>query len=289
MPQLARSESASAGSGFSWKPWIRPSAPVIATPYWLVSATRLVARVATPSWDSWNSRIAARSMSVSASPAMTRKESPRKLGDVADPARGPEQLLLVAVGELDAELRAVAEVALDRLREPVQVGDRLAEAVAGEQAHDVLHHRPVQHRHHRLRHRVGDRPQPRAEPRRQDHRPHRLAASAVLEALDRRRPAAGRRRARSASSSETRSPSIVAQSRRSIRVSPSVSIRTTAAPAARDQLGGQLEAAALARVLVAVFEEDGREPAVGRRPSRRSRCGRPRAARRRRRAAWRSR
>ena len=27
--QLARSESASAGSGFSWKPWTRPSASVI--------------------------------------------------------------------------------------------------------------------------------------------------------------------------------------------------------------------------------------------------------------------
>ena len=37
MPQLARSESASAGSGFSWKPWMRPSAPVITTPNWLVS------------------------------------------------------------------------------------------------------------------------------------------------------------------------------------------------------------------------------------------------------------
>ena len=31
--QLARSESASAGSGFSWKPWTRPSAPVTTTPY----------------------------------------------------------------------------------------------------------------------------------------------------------------------------------------------------------------------------------------------------------------
>ena len=51
MPQLARSESASAGSGFSWKPCTRPSEPVIATPNWLVSSTRFVASVAIPSWD----------------------------------------------------------------------------------------------------------------------------------------------------------------------------------------------------------------------------------------------
>ena len=46
MPQLARSESASAGSGFSWKPWMRPSSSVIATPNWVVSSTRFVASVA---------------------------------------------------------------------------------------------------------------------------------------------------------------------------------------------------------------------------------------------------
>ena len=89
MPQLARSESASAGSGFSWKPWMRPSAPVIATPNWLVSSTRLVASVAIPSWDSWNSRIAVRSMSVSASPEMIRKESPRKSAALRTPPEVP--------------------------------------------------------------------------------------------------------------------------------------------------------------------------------------------------------
>ena len=45
-----------------------------------------------------------------------------------------------------------------------------------------------------------------------------------------------------------------------MRVSPSVSTRTTAARLGGDQLGGQLEAAALARVLVAVLEEDRRHP-----------------------------
>ena len=70
------------------------------------------------------------------------------------------------------KLGAVAEVALDQLREPVQVGDRLGEAMAGEQTDDVLHHRPVEHRHHRLRHRVGDRAQPGSQPGREDHRSH---------------------------------------------------------------------------------------------------------------------
>ena len=133
MPQLARSESASAGSGFSWKPWMRPSAPVITTPNWLVSATRLVARVAIPSWDSWNSRIAAE-VDVGERVAGDHQEGvAEEPGGVADPAGGAEQLLLAAVGEVDPEARAVAEVALDQLREPVQVGDRLGEAVAGEQ------------------------------------------------------------------------------------------------------------------------------------------------------------
>ena len=73
----------------------------------------MVARVAMPSWEPWNSRIAARSMSVRASPEITRKESPRNPRGVANAARGAEQLLLLAVGELDPEPRAVAEVTPD--------------------------------------------------------------------------------------------------------------------------------------------------------------------------------
>ena len=46
--QLARSESASAGSGFSWNPWIRPSESVITTPNSLTFGTRLTASVAMP-------------------------------------------------------------------------------------------------------------------------------------------------------------------------------------------------------------------------------------------------
>ena len=37
MPQSPRSESASEGSGFSWKPWMRPSASWMTTPYSRVS------------------------------------------------------------------------------------------------------------------------------------------------------------------------------------------------------------------------------------------------------------
>ena len=69
--QLARSESASAGSGFSWNPWTRPSEPVTTTPYSAVFVTRLTARVASQSCSAWVRASAARSMSVSASPAMT--------------------------------------------------------------------------------------------------------------------------------------------------------------------------------------------------------------------------
>ena len=90
MQQLARSESASAGSGFSWKPWMRPSSPVITTPYSLGVGDPLGGqRVASPSWDSWNSRIAARSMSVSASPEITRNESPRKSAALRTPPAVP--------------------------------------------------------------------------------------------------------------------------------------------------------------------------------------------------------
>ncbi len=89
MQVLARSESASAGSGFSWKPWMRPSRSAITTPNWSVSATRFVAIVTSPSWDSWNSRIAARSRSVSASPATTRNESPRNPAALRTPPAVP--------------------------------------------------------------------------------------------------------------------------------------------------------------------------------------------------------
>ena len=48
MPQLPRSESASSGDGFSWKPVIRPSRSFRTTPYSRVSGTFLTASVAIP-------------------------------------------------------------------------------------------------------------------------------------------------------------------------------------------------------------------------------------------------
>ena len=95
-PRRGRASPESPGCG--------PSEPVMTTPNWLVSATRLVARVAIPSWESWNSRIAARSMSVRASPEITRKESPRKPAAWRTPPAVPSSCLLLAVGEVDAEL-----------------------------------------------------------------------------------------------------------------------------------------------------------------------------------------
>ena len=70
-------------------------------------------------------------MSVSASPEITRKALAEEVGDVAHPAGGAEQLLLVAVVELDPEPGAVAEAVADQLREPVQVGDHLGRSRGG--------------------------------------------------------------------------------------------------------------------------------------------------------------
>ena len=63
-----------------------------------------------------------------------------------------------------------------------------------------------------------------------------------------------------ASSSETRSPSITAQSRRSVRLSPSRLDPHRRGAGGGDRLGGELEAPPHARVLVAVLEQHHREP-----------------------------
>ena len=76
--QLAMSDRASAGSGFSWKPWMRPSGPAITTPYSLTFETRFTASVAIPPFRSCAARSAVRSMSVSASAARTKNGSPPK-------------------------------------------------------------------------------------------------------------------------------------------------------------------------------------------------------------------
>ena len=61
---------------------------------------------------------------MSASAAMTTNGSaPKNSRTLRTPPAVPSSSLLVAVGELDAERGAVAEVVADRVREPVQVGD----------------------------------------------------------------------------------------------------------------------------------------------------------------------
>ncbi len=55
------------------------------------------------------------------------------------------------------------------VREERDGHDDVVEAVLGEQPDDVLHHRPVRDRHHRLRLVAGQRPQPRPLPTGQDH------------------------------------------------------------------------------------------------------------------------
>ena len=53
--------------------------------------------------------------------------------------------------------RAVAEVLLDRLGMMMQVGGHLADAVAAQQAQDVLHDGPIEDRHHGLGDELGKR------------------------------------------------------------------------------------------------------------------------------------
>ena len=93
----------------------------------------------------------------------------------------PQQILFEAVAEVDPEIGAVAEVALDRVGEPVEVGDDAGETLAAEQLDDVLHDRPVQDRHHRLGHRVCDRAQAGAKTCSQHHRLHQAVPNLRLK------------------------------------------------------------------------------------------------------------
>src|SRR5262249_60027183 len=74
-----------------------------------------------------------------------------EVANVADTTGGAEELLLVAV------LDAVAEVVADRVREVMEVGDQLVEALAPAQIDDVRHHGTVQYGDHRLRDLVRER------------------------------------------------------------------------------------------------------------------------------------
>jgi hypothetical protein len=83
---------------------------------------------------------------------------------------GAEEVLALAHAACRArELRLVdvldrvAEVVADRVREVMQVGDDPIDALATQVIDDVSHHRPVEHRDHRLGDLVGQRAQTRAQ------------------------------------------------------------------------------------------------------------------------------
>ena len=109
-------------------------------------------------------------MSVRASPdTTTTSSSPKKSATLRTPPGGAQQLLLEAV------LQAVAEVAADRVRVVVEVGDQLVEALALQHADDVGHHGAVEHRDHRLRELEGDRLEAGPETRCENHGLHARA------------------------------------------------------------------------------------------------------------------
>ena len=112
------------------------------TPYSDGSSTSLTAIVATPPDALWAARNAVRSMSVRPSPLMTRNVDPdEELAERVGAAGRAEEVLLEVVLQLDAELGAVAEVRADLLRVVVQVGGDLGDAVAPQQAQQMLHDR----------------------------------------------------------------------------------------------------------------------------------------------------
>ena len=119
------------GLGLLLEALMRPSEPVTTTPYSVVSVTRLTARVAI---HSLSACVRASAGEVDVGERVAGHHHERLVAEerahVADPARGAEQLLLLAVGELDAELGAVPEPVADRVAEPVQVGDDLVQPVA---------------------------------------------------------------------------------------------------------------------------------------------------------------
>ena len=81
---------------------------------------------------------------------------------VAHRTGGAERRVLGRVAHGDAEVGAVTEVVADLVGEERHRDDDLVEAVQREQADDVLHHRLVGQRHHRLRGVAGQRAQTRA-------------------------------------------------------------------------------------------------------------------------------
>ncbi len=150
MPVLTVSEKTSPGLGFSRKRWMQPSSLVITTPYSRGLATRVSTRVAAAPRRRWNSTAGRRSKSVSASPQMMRKVSCEAIQEAAHAAGGAEGHVFDHVVEGEAELVAVAKVAFHFIREVVQGGEGLGDALVAEEVDDVVHDGPVGDRRHRL-------------------------------------------------------------------------------------------------------------------------------------------
>ena len=91
------------------------------------------------------------------------------LPGVEDRAGRAERRLLGGVDHADAELGPVAEVAADGVGHERDGDDDVGHPVLAQQADDVLHHRPVGHRQHRLRLVRRERPQTRPLAAGHDH------------------------------------------------------------------------------------------------------------------------
>ena len=147
---------------------MRPSASWITTPYSRVSSTRFTVSVRDSARLLWRST----SRQVDVGQGVAGDHQERVVAEEVGARRARRRRCRAAL--LQAVLEPVAEVVPDRVREVVEVGDHVVEAVALEQADDVRHHRPVEDRDHRLRKLVCDRPQAGTEPGRQKNRLHRV-------------------------------------------------------------------------------------------------------------------
>ena len=172
MPVLIVSENTSPHVGFSRNRSIWPSSRVMTMPKSTGFSTRFNAIVAKAS-----PRVVLlddpAEVDVGEHVAGDHEERLVELGHrVAHRAGGAERRLLGRVPHADAELRAVAEVGADVVGHERDRHDDVVEAVPREELHDVLHHRHVRDRHHRLGLVARERPQARAFTAGQDHSLH---------------------------------------------------------------------------------------------------------------------
>ena len=121
---------------------------------------------------------------MSASPARTRNVSSpsavRKSETLRTPPAVPEQLLLVAVGDLDARARSRRRAGPRPCSgNQCRLAITSSTPCSASSRDELLDDRDVADRDDRLGDLVGDRPQPRAEARRHDHRAHAQTVGAA--------------------------------------------------------------------------------------------------------------